>query len=203
MADLKSRPESAEFVKALRVAFESMQNPRLIARVAAKVYMEGQRLAAVPITELERALELLDSQSRAVASLAGLSPGTAARFVTTGRAEALLPAQAFFDRYPGAGMYFVDLQFATNDHGVMTHMFQDLVLNEAFAEAGIAFDARSFRMKLADTGGVPGKVYYLDNQQVSFGTKAFAEVFDSNARWTTHRPEDLAPLLKQFLKQLK
>jgi len=165
--------------------------------------VEGQRLAAVPITELERALELLDPQSRAVASLAGLSPGTAARFVTTGRARGLLPAQVFFDRYPGAGVYFVDLQFANDNHGVMTHMFHDLMLNEAFAQAGVPFDARSFRMKLADTRGVPGKVYFIDNEQVSFGPKAFAELFDSSARSTTNRPEDLAPLLKKFLTELK
>jgi hypothetical protein len=210
IADLAPSSERAELIKEIRIALKAMRDPKRIARVAARVWTESQAIKAskIPPSAQELAKGLTSADSRAVARLVGFSPETAEGFEITGYSPNLPGTRQFFDQYGGKNAYFVDTQF-TGDHGAMTHMFQDLLMNDAFAEAGIALDGKGFRAKLARAKGPPGKIYTVDKENVEIGNKLFVDIFDASAtelsghQGTTHRPETLYRLLKGALPELE
>ena len=208
--DLALLPENRDLVKALRVARRALEDPKRIARVIAKIHAEAQRLTGIPPTAQEQALGLVDAQSRAVARLAGLSPETASQFKAIPKGTPDLTTPEFFNRF-ASKYYVVDWQIGNEaGHGVMTHPVQDLVIADAFAEAGIPLDGRTFRMKLGSARGGSGNVYMLGKDRLEIGNKVFVELYDSSSTEfethvlnTPHRPETFYEYLKKSLPDLQ
>jgi hypothetical protein len=211
--DLSARPENADLVRAIRVARDALEDPERIARVVAKIRAEAQRLTGIPPTAQEQALGLEKASSRAVARLAGLSPETLPQFKAIPKGVKDLGASQFFEGY-ARDSFVVDWQIGSEGgHGVMTHIVQDLVIEDAFAQAGIRLDGREFRMKLGSAQGAsgPGKPYILgkDPDPISVGNKVFVELYDSSLNegtpdqlGTPHRPETLYTILGKTLSDL-
>jgi hypothetical protein len=96
------------------------------------------------------------------------------------------------------------------EHGALTHMFQDLVLDDAFTEKGIDLTGRKFRMQLGtmpevtDVRGRP-KLYRSTDPRagkVTLGNALFERLYDPIPA-TLSRPEELYPILKRYLPGLQ
>jgi hypothetical protein len=225
LADLARVNENRELVKQVREVLKGMRDEKLIARVIARAKGRAQILETLTPSPLERSFGLVDAESRAVAELAGLSPETEKLFRQTLPTDKGRNAKEFFEEFvahKGEGWYVIDWQVAppgsNPDHGAMTHMFQDLLLDEIFAEAkilgpsGSPLRGREFRIGLAGAKGGPDIHYFTRDKgrdiEISPGNQLFIDLFDSgiasNAAGkggydgvlgTPHRPETLYKLL--------
>ena len=183
---------------------------RRIARVARRVFEEAQQLRGVKLTAEEVALGLKETEltERAIVRLAKRAAEPGAQFEKTTK---VLSTQKFFDEYAGAGYYVVDRAFTGGDHGAVTHIFQDLVLDDAFAEGRMPMRGRDFRMRLRFVPDLPdpaggSKLYRsltLDKETqtvpyIRLGNALFEHIFDSTSK-TIIQPEILWPLLRDAI----
>jgi hypothetical protein len=195
LANLEPSPANEELIELVRTARDALEDPNRIARIAAKIQEEAERIIAAgtkPSAAEEKFL-LVTPESRATARLAGFSDETAGEFKLTPRGEdSPDSSDVFFSKFKDK--YIIDRQFKDDDHGLMTHIFQDLVIEDALAEKGFHLTGPQFRLKLH---GARGPQYPHGNETMETGTKLFAELFDSGTEHpnTPHRPERLRPLL--------
>lgn len=64
-----------------------------------------------------------------------------------------LRAKQFYDRYGGQAVYWIDNPLATVEHGAVTHLLQDLVVDRGLARAGKRLTSPEFRAQLGRLRG--------------------------------------------------
>ncbi len=107
----------------------------------------------------------------------------------------------FFAQYAGTPFHIVDLPFLNFDHGSMTHLLQDLVVNKAFELAGIGFTSAEFRALLQQCDGLVDNVTLepIDsgNYTMKVGQAAWEETYDLTDEGL-NRPENIRPILREL-----
>jgi hypothetical protein len=167
----------------LPTVWGGLQNPDLVAAVVADVWSEAQRigkdpgLTAFPLTNAAISLSLA-----AGAEVVAIPPRSQVGD---------LGDITFFDKYVKTGVRFYDLNINTQEHGHLTHLIQDLVVDRALSAAGIPLRAEQFRALL---GGVVGGE--------NFGSRIWIALYDA-AYGQINEPETLTPLLRTVLTGLE
>jgi hypothetical protein len=126
-----------EIAELLPVVMDGLCNPTLYAEVMADAWEQAARTG----TDVETAL-------REMAMESGLPTQEIPE------ASGFLKPPEFFRRYGSAEAYFIDLPLANDNHGALTHLIQDLVVDRALARSGSTLRSPQFRGLLGRAEGV-------------------------------------------------
>lgn len=102
--------------------------------------------------------------------------------------------------------YFVDNPFVNTDHGALTHLVQDLVVNRAFKRAGSDMTSLRFRALIGKAAGKVqpnqmmrrGAAVFTRGQEIPVADLVWRFTYDSLHMGQLNQPETLAPLLKKL-----
>jgi hypothetical protein len=99
----------------------------------------------------------------------------------------------------------VDFPLLGPMHGALSHLIQDLVVNKAFAAAGLAHTSPEFRQML---GECKGYIYNMTGEPIKgdagpydtkIGEFVWQETYDATDGEMLNRPESLYPVLRELL----
>lgn len=179
-------PANARVAKLLPVVAAGIRNPSFYAEVLVDAF-EAMRADAHAHPDVNRALmQLARGDQHGLRTIPK-------QYGTLGN---------FFGDYAGTPFHFVDLPFLGGDHGAMTHVLQDLVVNKAFKAAGLSTTSAGFRGMLEACKG------YVDNQtfepfdapkryRTKTGQAVWEEIYDQTDEGL-NRPESLRPILRDL-----
>jgi hypothetical protein len=121
----------------------------------------------------------------------------------------------FFKRYASAEAYFIDLPLATDNHGALTHLIQDLVVDRALACSGSTLRSPQFRGLLGRAEGVVARDgQFATNEAMTFldpplvdapelempvGDYVWRFTYDLILTGHMPQPENIWPLLRDLL----
>jgi hypothetical protein len=102
--------------------------------------------------------------------------------------------------------YFVDNPFVNTDHGALTHLVQDLVVNRALKRAGSDLTSLKFRALIGKAAGKVkpdqmmrrGAAVFTRGQEISAADLVWRFSYDSLHMGQLNQPETLSPLLKKL-----
>lgn len=141
-----------EIAELLPVVMDGLCNPKLYAEVMAEAWERAARTG----TDVETALREMAMESGLPTSVIPKTSG-------------FLKPPDFFKRYASAEAYFIDLPLATDDHGALTHLIQDLVVDRALARSGSTLHSPQFRGLLARAEGVVARDgQFATNEAMTF-----------------------------------
>jgi hypothetical protein len=163
---------NAQLLPVVRKVFTALRDPDLIANVAEDVWLEAQAFRGRP-----------DQYKLAITSLSE-RVGATVRDLPVGRQY---DDPQFLAEVVTRRNRFYDTMFEGTEHGALTHMFQDLVVDRALRGTGIT-SAEEFRSLLAEARGDGGKPLGHDLWQQSY-----------DAYGGVNRPERLRPVLNEIL----
>jgi hypothetical protein len=174
MGELRAQPERGTNQIVLDhadVAWKAMHNPELIAEVVSTVYGESLRdTKAGGIGAINRAVL---RESAKVGPVIAVPKGS----------EIDIPE--FFDNWVKTGRRFYDMGVDTEQHGQVTHLIQDLVVDLAFKRAGLSMTASEFKKTL---GGAQAR------DIADPGNQLWIRIFDGAD--SLGRPEIMMPALR-------
>ena len=176
---------NAKISKALRHVVKGVRDPELYGEVLADAWALAKR---PPGMDINAALEQMAS-----------SGGAPVRYIEA--KEGILESPAFFAKYAGQEAHFIDLPLAANDHGAMTHLIQDLVVDRALKRAGQNMTSAEFRGLLGQAEGTLGAAEYTTKATVTFeagesemrtGDYIWRMVYDNTGTLQINRPEEIS-----------
>jgi hypothetical protein len=157
--------------------WKALHDPELIAEVAADVWADSRSLAPKGS---------LDPMSRAIVRRWAADNGSRVRRIPRGGGGG---DADFFRDWGGTSRGFVDRGIDTEEHGQMTHLLQDLIVDRALARAGSPLTSREFRQALkgivAPSGGT-----------TTLGKDLFIRLYD-NSDGFLNAPENLTSALRK------
>lgn len=142
---------NAEIAELLPIVMDGLCNPELYGVVMAEAWERAMRNA----TDLETALTEI-----------AMETGLPTQQIPRG--QGLIDPPEFFRRYASAEAYFIDLPLAGDNHGSLTHLIQDLVVDRAFARAGRPMRSAEFRARLAHAEGEVTRDVYDTSEAMTF-----------------------------------
>jgi hypothetical protein len=176
---------NAKISKALRHVIKGVRDPELYGEVLADAWALAKR---PPGMDINAALEEMAT-----------SGGAPVRYIEA--KEGILESPAFFAKYAGQEAHFIDLPLAANDHGAMTHLIQDLVVDRALKRAGQNMTSAEFRGLLGQAEGTLGAAEYATKATVTFevgesemrtGDYIWRMVYDNTGVKEINRPEAIS-----------
>jgi hypothetical protein len=188
-AALKALPKGVNrrVAELLPIVAEGIRNPALYAEVIVDAF-EAMRVAANANPDVNRALLQL---ARADGHGVKVVPREYGTLIND-----------FWGDHASTPFHIVDLPFLGGDHGAMTHVLQDLVVNKAFEAAGIGETSAGFRALLGRCEGfVDNLTYEVFETEKPYSTKLGAAVWESTYDITedvVNRPEVIRPILRDL-----
>jgi hypothetical protein len=177
-------PANAKIAKALKHVVKGVRDPELYGEVLADAWALAKR---PPGMDINAALEELAA-----------SGGAPVRYIEA--KEGILDAPVFFAKYGGQEAHFIDLPLAADDHGAMTHLIQDLVVDRALKRAGQNMTSAEFRGLLGQAEGTVGAAEYATKatrtfeageDQMRTGDYIWRMVYDNTGAGQINRPEEI------------
>jgi hypothetical protein len=111
----------------------------------------------------------------------------------------------FFGDWASRADLMVDFPLLGPMHGALSHLIQDLVVNKAFAAAGLAHTSPEFRQML---GECKGYIYSTTGEPITgaagrydtkIGEFVWQETYDATEGEMLNRPESIYPVLRELL----
>ena len=174
---------NAQIAEALPHVIRGIRNPELYGEVLADAWALAK---GPPRMDINAALEQMAS-----------SGGAPIRYIDA--KEGLLDPPVFFDKYAGKPGSFIDLPLQGDDHGAMTHLVQDLVIDRALRRANQSISSSTqFRGLLGKAEGTVAKDLYATVSTRTFekaentmrtGDYIWRMVFDNTGAGQINRPE--------------
>jgi hypothetical protein len=178
---------NAKIAKALPHVIKGLRDPELYAEVMADAWA----LAKSQNMDINAAIEEL-----------ARSGGAPVRYIEA--KEGILDPPKFFKKYGGKPAHFIDLPLAGDDHGAMTHVIQDLVVERALKRAGQEVKAVEFRGWLGEAEGElradayatkTTRTFEQDEKTMKTGDYIWRMLYDNTGAGHINRPEALGPQL--------
>jgi len=99
--------------------------------------------------------------------------------------------------------HIIDLPFLGQDHGVLTHLIHDLVVNKAFEAAGVTMTSTGFRELLPGMEGDIDPMTDLPTDTPgsftsTIGEVVWREVYDSEVAGEINDPASLGPIMRRL-----
>jgi hypothetical protein len=180
-------PVNRKIAEALPHVIKGLRDPELYGEVMADAWA----LAKAHNMDINAAIEELARQG-----------GAPIRYIEA--KEGILDSPVFFQKYGGKPAHFIDLPLAADDHGAMSHVIQDLVVERALKRAGQEVKAVEFRAWLGqaegeiDAAGFATKetrTFESGEQKMKTGDYIWRMLYDNTAKNQINRPESLGPQL--------
>jgi hypothetical protein len=152
-------PEAKRVAELLPTVMDGLQDPHLYAEVLSEAWVRAGRGG-----NINEALEQMALEARSASG--GSLP--VVRIKSQAPGQGLLRAKDFFQRYASKPGYFIDIPLAGGDHGAMSHLLQDLVVDRALKNAKAGLASPEFRALLADVKSVVTKDAYQTTKALSF-----------------------------------
>ncbi len=190
-----SNPVNRQVLALLEPLWDGLQNPDLIAEVVADI---AER-ALLPRLQAEAAKKGVSAYTLAAKEM---SEETGARLATIPTDADILPTNVFFKDYVAGGVRFYDLG-AGEEHGALSHMIQDLVVDRVLARVSPGLQADQFRALLAKVTGT--KAGYRPpgfKTDVPLGALVWGELYDAFNK-QINQPEWLIKALRKVIPELE
>ena len=204
IGELEGVPANAEIVRQLRIAARALEDPAGYGRLVVELRREVDAIRNAGTSpaawEIERGL--ITPELRGAARLVGLTEETVDQFQLINRS---MGAQEFFDNVVIDPRGMVDLAFAKDVHGALTHALQDWIITNALTREG-AGTAAGLRVLLGTAEAPSGWIDTFATEprfRVSIGARAWAEIWDSEGAGSQlgvtgmHSPEFLSGVLRE------
>jgi hypothetical protein len=185
-------PINTKILQTLPIVIRGVRDPELIGEVVADAWA----LAKARGININEALEEM--------ARAGGAP-----IVHIPAQEGIMDAAKFFKKYSGTPAHIIDHPLAIDDHGAMTHLVQDLVVDRALRKAGLNMSSTEFRGLLGQAEGTvardagfetfASKTFEAGETEMQTGDYLWRLTYDNTAVGHINRPEDLGNKLLLLL----
>jgi hypothetical protein len=188
------RAATAEIAKRLPEVVKYLNDPALWEEFVNDVCVEADRIRAQGAAAFDPGVTSAETQAVInLARTAGMKVEVVHDVLTNNR---------FFADWGGTDRSFIDLGIVKEipDHGAVTHIAQDLVVDRGFRKAGQNYTSRQFRSEL---GRVDRARSALRLQSTPAGKQIWEYTYDSGDEGSFANPETLWPWLKKQLPEIQ